>query len=93
MPTSTKRLAPVALHRGIRVYICPPRRRDADAFLAAVRASKRLHGAWVRAPQTAAAFNDYVARFGLGHLGHGEKTVRVRQEPHGIAGLEHGEAR
>ena len=65
MPTSTKRLAPVALHRGIRVYICPPRRRDADAFLAAVRASKRLHGAWVRAPQTAAAFNDYVARFGL----------------------------
>ena len=65
MPTPARRPAPITLHRGARVYICLPRRRDADAFLAAVRASKRLHGAWVRAPQAVAGFRDYVARFGL----------------------------
>ena len=65
MPTPARRPAPIALHRGARVYICLPRRRDADAFLAAVHASKRLHGAWVRAPHAVAGFRDYVARFGL----------------------------
>ncbi|MEO8676602.1 MAG: GNAT family N-acetyltransferase [Casimicrobiaceae bacterium] len=72
MPTPARHRAPIALHRGARVYICLPRRRDADAFLAAVRASKRLHGAWVRAPQAVAGFHDYVARFGL----------RTRRDPH-----------
>ena len=65
MPTPSKRPAPMALHRGPRVYVCAPRLRDAEAFLAAARASRRLHRVWVRAPQTAAAFREYVARFGL----------------------------
>ena len=64
MPTPSKRPAPTVRHRGPRVYVCVPRLRDADAFLAAVRASRRLHRAWVRAPQTAMAFREYVARFG-----------------------------
>jgi [ribosomal protein S5]-alanine N-acetyltransferase len=64
MPTPAKRTAPIVLHRGSSVYVCPPRLRDADAFLAAVHRSRRLHGAWVRAPRTNAAFREYVARFG-----------------------------
>jgi ribosomal-protein-alanine N-acetyltransferase len=46
------------------VYLSPPRLRDAEAFLAAARASRRLHGRWVRAPHGLAGFRDYVARFG-----------------------------
>jgi ribosomal-protein-alanine N-acetyltransferase len=53
------------------VYICAPRPRDVDDFLAAARASRRLHRAWVRAPETAAAYREYVARFG----------VRARRDP------------
>jgi ribosomal-protein-alanine N-acetyltransferase len=58
-----------ALHvrrRGYRVYLRPPRRSDAAAFLDAARTSRALHGRWVRAPATAAAFAAYVARFGPG---------------------------
>jgi ribosomal-protein-alanine N-acetyltransferase len=64
MPTSPKRPAPTVLYRNSHLYICPPRLRDANTFLAAARASRRLHGAWVRAPQSATAYREYVARFG-----------------------------
>lgn len=64
MPTSQGRPAPIVSQRGSRVYLAPPRLRDADAFLAAVRASRPLHGRWVRAPQGLAAFREYVTRFG-----------------------------
>jgi ribosomal-protein-alanine N-acetyltransferase len=50
--------------RGARVYLRPPRRADGDAFLAAVRASRRLHGRWVLPPSTPAAYAAYVKRFG-----------------------------
>ena len=63
MPTPPRRTA-IASHRSSRVYLSPPRLRDADAFLAAARASRRLHGRWVRAPHGLAGFRDYVARFG-----------------------------
>jgi ribosomal-protein-alanine N-acetyltransferase len=72
MPTPPPRPAPIALHRGPRVYVCPPRLRDVDAFLAAARASRALHGRWVRAPHGIAGFRDYVARFG----------ARAQRDPH-----------
>lgn len=65
MPIPSKRPAPNVLYRDSHVYVCRPRLRDAGAFLAAVRASRRLHGAWVRAPLTSAGFRAYVARFGV----------------------------
>lgn len=64
MPTSPKRSAPPGVHRNSRLYICPPRQADAAVFLAAVRASRKLHGAWVRAPHSPASYREYVARFG-----------------------------
>jgi [ribosomal protein S5]-alanine N-acetyltransferase len=36
--------------------------QDADAFIAAARRSRRLHGPWVQAPDTAEAFDAYVRR-------------------------------
>jgi ribosomal-protein-alanine N-acetyltransferase len=50
--------------RGARVYLRPPRRADGEAFLAAIRASLRLHGRWVLPPATPTAFATYVQRFG-----------------------------
>lgn len=47
-----------------RIYLRRPVARDAERFLHAVRASRRLHGAWVSAPSTRAAFRDYLVRFG-----------------------------
>ena len=48
---------------GERVYLRRPVPRDADAFIAAVKASRSLHGQWVQAPATRARFIDYVRRF------------------------------
>jgi ribosomal-protein-alanine N-acetyltransferase len=63
MPTPSTRSAQIAHFRGSSVYLCLPRLRDEGVFLAAVRASRRLHGAWVRAPRTPEAYREYVARF------------------------------
>lgn len=41
-----------------------PANADRVAFLAAARASRRMHGSWVRAPGTPAAFGAYVKRYG-----------------------------
>jgi ribosomal-protein-alanine N-acetyltransferase len=48
---------------GERVRLRPPRSADAGAFVAAARASARLHGRWVKAPDTADAFEAYRRRF------------------------------
>jgi len=63
-----------------RVYLRRPIPRDAERFLSAVHASRRLHGAWVTAPATRAGFRDYLARFGkplrgAQHLGFVAATV------------------
>jgi ribosomal-protein-alanine N-acetyltransferase len=50
------------LATGARTYLRAPTARDERRFLALVRASKKLHGAWVSAPTTAKAFRDYLAR-------------------------------
>ncbi len=64
MPIPRNRHAFVLRRRGSRVYLRPPREIDAAAFLAAARASRRLHSPWVRPPLDAARFAEYVARYG-----------------------------
>jgi ribosomal-protein-alanine N-acetyltransferase len=64
MPARPTAPAAPIRHRGSRVYLRPPRRADAPAFLAAVQASRRLHGRWVLPPSTPALFAVYVRRFG-----------------------------
>jgi ribosomal-protein-alanine N-acetyltransferase len=54
---------PSALVSGESVYIRWPRRSDSRSFLAAVRRSAPLHGIWVQAPDTSAAFAAYLSRF------------------------------
>lgn len=45
-----------------RVALRPPTPADEAAFLALARASRVLHGAWVRPPLTPAEFRHYLAR-------------------------------
>ena len=45
-----------------RVRLERPSRRRVTDFLAAVRRSRRLHGAWVSPPTTATAYRDYLRR-------------------------------
>lgn len=51
-----------ALEVGERVFLRRPTRRDAAAFVAAMRRSRRLHRPWITAPATQAAFDAYLRR-------------------------------
>lgn len=64
MPTRSTSARPNARRNGSRVYIRPPRKSDARAFLAAMAASRRLHRGWVQPPATLRLFAHYVTRFG-----------------------------
>lgn len=44
------------------IVLRSPLDRDLEPFLAAARASTRLHGRWVRAPQTPEEYRDYLQR-------------------------------
>lgn len=57
MPTPSR-----ARVEGPRVYLRPPRKSDAPAFVAAARASRLLHGSWTRPPDTAARYAEFVTR-------------------------------
>ncbi len=48
----------------MRVYLRPPLPSDATRFLAAVKASRRLHGAWVQPPSTPARYAAFARRYG-----------------------------
>jgi ribosomal-protein-alanine N-acetyltransferase len=50
--------------RGLRVYLRPPAAADATAFIAGVKASRTLHGAWVRPPTTRGGYDAFLHRFG-----------------------------
>ena len=47
-----------------RVYLRPPARADAGAFLAAVKASRTLHRGWVQPPASLERFAVFVSRYG-----------------------------
>jgi ribosomal-protein-alanine N-acetyltransferase len=51
------------LAAGSRVYLRRPRQADAATFVAAAKASARLHARWVQAPTTAARYASYVKRY------------------------------
>ena len=48
---------------GPRVHLRPPRPSDQVAFLRAARSSRRLHGAWAKAPSTPSHFASFVSRY------------------------------
>ena len=50
--------------RGFRVYLRAPQNSDAAEFLTAVKASRRLHVAWVHPPSTPARYTTFVRRYG-----------------------------
>ncbi len=59
-----------------RVRLAPPSARDAAEFLAAVRASRRLHGGWVSAPGSADAYRHFLRR--ARRVGQAAYFVRLR---------------
>jgi [ribosomal protein S5]-alanine N-acetyltransferase len=92
MPTSPRRPAPRPRPGATRVYLDVPRLRDTSEFLAAARASRRLHGKWVRAPQTSARYREYVARFGARAQRYPERATHAgvlvrRREDDAIIGV------
>jgi len=73
---------------GPRVHLRPPRIDDAGAFLAAVRASRALHGPWTKPPSTAARYDAWVARFASrGALPTHAGYLLLRNEDHAILGV------
>ncbi len=64
MPSRPTDPAPIVRRRGFRVYLRSPERADAAAFLAAVKASRGLHGAWVHPPSTPERYAAFVRRYG-----------------------------
>jgi [ribosomal protein S5]-alanine N-acetyltransferase len=73
---------------GPRVYLRPPRIDDAGAFLAAVRASRALHGPWTKPPSTKARYDTWVARFAPRgdeptHAGY----LLLRNDDHAVLGV------
>jgi ribosomal-protein-alanine N-acetyltransferase len=62
------------------------------AFIAAAQASRRLHGAWVHPPLTAARFNAYADRYGERSFRRAATSSHVgflvcRGEDHALAGV------
>lgn len=67
-----------------RILLRPPEPGDGPAFIAAVRASRALHGDWVAPPSTPEAFTAHVERMALpGHCG----LLVCRREDGRIAGV------
>jgi ribosomal-protein-alanine N-acetyltransferase len=64
MPARRSPAAATITRRGLRVYLRAPLASDAAEFLAAAKASRGLHGAWVQAPTTRARYLAFVRRFG-----------------------------
>ena len=62
MPARSTQPAIARQSRGLRVYLRPPRKDDAVSFLAAVKASRRLHRGWVDPPSTPARYVAFVRR-------------------------------
>ena len=73
---------------GPRVYLRPPRIDDTGAFLAAVRASRALHGPWTKPPSTKARYEAWVARFApRGEMPTHAGYLLLRNEDHAILGV------
>jgi ribosomal-protein-alanine N-acetyltransferase len=71
---------------GPRVVVRPPTRADAPAFLAAVHASRALHGSFVKGPATREQFALYLRRYG-GRLPTHAGFLVVRKDDGILAGV------
>jgi [ribosomal protein S5]-alanine N-acetyltransferase len=69
-----------------RVSIRAPRADDAQAFVALARASRALHGRWVQAPASVAAFRAYLRRATAGD-GTFRGFVVTRRSDHMLVGV------
>ena len=81
MPSGARRPA-------VRVALRLPSAADADAFVAAAVASRRLHGAGLQAPSTPAEFRAYLRRYGKAgptatHVG----LLAVRRDDGALVGV------
>ena len=73
---------------GKRVHLRRPRRSDQQAFLAAARASRRLHSGWVQAPEAPAAYVAYVERYAIrGRSPRHAGFLVVRNDDGALAGV------
>lgn len=73
---------------GQRVYLRPPQLDDAGAFLAAVRASRALHGPWTKPPHTKARYEAFVGRFAPpGGAATQAGYLVLRKEDHALLGV------
>jgi ribosomal-protein-alanine N-acetyltransferase len=75
---------PRLIATGTRVAIRRPRASDADQFLAAVRASRDLHGSWASPPSTAEEFDAYLRR---GRRAAHEQFLLVRRDDYAPVGV------
>ena len=66
-----------------RLDIRPPRDTDADAYLAQMRASRRLHRPWIAAPTDRAAWETLMARHATPQV---EVLFAVRREDEAVTG-------
>jgi ribosomal-protein-alanine N-acetyltransferase len=73
---------------GPTVYLRPPRKSDAGAFLAAAHASRSLHGPWTRPPDDAARYAAFVARCAArGKLATHAGYLVLRREDDALVGV------
>jgi ribosomal-protein-alanine N-acetyltransferase len=73
-------------HVPFRVVLRPPAASDARAFVAAVLASERLHGAWVTPPATPAAFREWLRRLARDGGTRSASFLAVRTDDGSLAG-------
>jgi ribosomal-protein-alanine N-acetyltransferase len=66
MPSRPRRQSAANASAPPRVVVRVPSPSDETAFIAAARASRALHRAWVRAPSSPTEFHAYVARYASG---------------------------
>jgi ribosomal-protein-alanine N-acetyltransferase len=69
-----------------RVVLRPPAVSDARTFVAAVRASERLHGAWVAPPASPAAFRAWLRRLERDRGTRSASLLAVRTDDGSLAG-------
>ena len=92
MPARSKRPPIARSGRGLRVYVRPPLKTDAASFLAAVKASRRLHRGWVHPPSTPARYATFVRRYARFHAYDGAPPTHValvacRREDDALVGV------
>jgi len=72
---------------GNRVYLRPPHARDAVKFIAAARASRKLHGQWAQAPASSERFAALVKRYASRNATTHAGFLVLRRDDHALVGV------